>query len=74
MRREHHQATGSSLAQAPSSRCCPAPQVLIVTGVTDARTEAANTSTGQIKRTGRGYRKATHYRPRILAGAARRVA
>jgi transposase len=32
-------------------------EVLIVTGVTNARTEAANTTIKQIKRTGRGYRK-----------------
>jgi transposase len=33
-------------------------EVLIVTGVTNARTEAANTGIKQIKRTGRGYRNA----------------
>ena len=50
-------------------------EVLIVTGVTNARTEAANTSIKQIKRTGRGYRNAAHYRARILlASAARRAA
>ena len=32
-------------------------EVLIATGVTNARTEAANTGIKQIKRTGRGYRK-----------------
>ncbi|WP_164702391.1 transposase [Modestobacter sp. KNN46-3] len=32
-------------------------EVLIVTGVTNARTEAAKTGIKQIKRTGRGYRK-----------------
>jgi transposase len=50
-------------------------EVLIVTGVTNARTEAANTSIKHIKRTGRGYRNAAHYRARILlASAARRAA
>lgn len=50
-------------------------EVLIVTGVTNARTEAANTSIKQIKRTGRGYRNPEHYRARILlASAARRAA
>ena len=34
----------------------PAIEVLIATGVTNARTEAANTGIKQIKRTGRGYR------------------
>lgn len=53
----------------------PAIEVLVVTGVTNARTEAANTSIKQIKRTGRGYRNAAHYRARILlASAARRAA
>jgi transposase len=50
-------------------------EVLVVTGVTNARTEAANTAIKQIKRTGRGYRNAAHYRARILlASAARRAA
>jgi transposase len=50
-------------------------EVLLVTGVTNARTEAANTSIKQIKRTGRGYRNPAHYRARILlASAARRAA
>jgi len=31
-------------------------EVLVVTGVTNARTEAANTTIKQLKRTGRGYR------------------
>jgi transposase len=39
----------------------PAVEVLIVTGVTNARTEAANTGIKNIKRTGRGYRNAAHY-------------
>lgn len=50
-------------------------EVLLVTGVTNARTEAANTSIKQIKRSGRGYRNPAHYRARILlASAARRAA
>jgi transposase len=53
----------------------PAIEVLLVTGVTNARTEAANTSIKQIKRTARGYRNPAHYRARILlASAARRAA
>jgi len=53
----------------------PAIEVLIVTGVTNARTEAANTAIKQIKRTRRGYRNPAHYRARILlASAARRAA
>jgi transposase len=49
-------------------------EVLIVTGVTNARTEAANTGIKQIKRTGRGYRNAAHYRARILLASAARSA
>ncbi|MDQ3899485.1 MAG: transposase [Actinomycetota bacterium] len=50
-------------------------EVLLVTGVTNARTEAAHTTIKQIKRTGRGYRNPAHYRARILrASAARRAA
>jgi transposase len=49
-------------------------EVLIVTGVTNARTEAANTSIKQIKRTGRGYRNARNYRARILLASAARTA
>ncbi len=53
----------------------PAIEVLIVTGVTNAKTEAANTSIKHIKRTGRGFRNEHHYRARILlASAARRAA
>ena len=47
---------------------------LVVTGVTNARTEAANTSIKQIKRTGRGYRNADNYRARILLASAARTA
>ena len=49
-------------------------EVLIVTGVTNARTEAANTSIKQLKRTGRGYRNPAHYRARILLASAARSA
>jgi transposase len=48
--------------------------VLIVTGVTNARTEAANTGIKQIKRTARGYRNAANYRTRILLASAARTA
>jgi len=50
-------------------------EVFPITGVTNARTEAANTSIKQLKRTGRGYRNAEHYKARILLrSAARRAA
>jgi transposase len=49
-------------------------EVLVVTGVTNARTEAANTGIKQIKRTGRGYRNAANYRARILLASAARTA
>jgi transposase len=49
-------------------------EVLVVTGVTNARTEAANTGIKQIKRTGRGYRNAANYRARILLASAARMA
>jgi transposase len=52
----------------------PAVEVLVVTGVTNARTEAANTSIKQIKRTGRGYRNPAHYKARILLASAARTA
>jgi transposase len=52
----------------------PAVEVLIVTGVTNARTEAANTGIKNLKRTGRGYRNAAHYKTRILLASAARTA
>ena len=53
----------------------PAVEVLIASRVTNARTEAANTSIKHIKRTGRGYRNPAHYQARILlTTAARRAA
>jgi len=45
-------------------------EVLVVTGVTNAGTETANTSTKEIKRTGRGYRNPANYRARILLASA----
>jgi transposase len=52
----------------------PAVEVLIVTGITNARTEAANTGIKNIKRTGRGYRNPAHYKARILLASAARTA
>ena len=52
----------------------PEIEVPIVTGVTNARTEAANTSIKHIKRTGRGFRNENHYRARILLASAARSA
>ena len=50
-------------------------EVLTTYRVTNARTEAANTSVKHIKRTGRGYRNPAHYQARILlTSAARRAA
>ncbi|MDP9820824.1 transposase [Nocardioides massiliensis] len=48
-------------------------ETFIVIRVTNARTEAANTSIKQIKRTGRGYRNPAHYQSRILLRSARRT-
>ena len=41
-------------------------EVLIVTGGADARTEAANTSIKNIKRTGPGFRNPADYKARIV--------
>ena len=49
-------------------------EVLIEHRVTNARTEAANTSIKHIKRTGRGYRNPAHYQARILLTSAARHA
>ena len=49
-------------------------EVLIVTGVTNARTEAANTTIKNIKRTGRGFRNENNYRTRILLTSAAKTA
>ncbi|MGI8435010.1 MAG: ISL3 family transposase [Nocardioidaceae bacterium] len=48
-------------------------ETLIETRVTNAKTEAANTSMEQIKRTGRGYRNHHHYQARILLRGARQT-
>jgi transposase len=48
----------------------PEIEVLIVTGVTNARTEAANTTIKHIKRTGRGFRNPANYKTRILLTSA----
>jgi transposase len=45
-------------------------ETLLVTGVTNARTEAANTTIKNIKRTGRGFRNPDNYRSRILLNSA----
>lgn len=52
----------------------PAIEVLIITGVTNARTEAANTTIKNIKRTGRGFRNEHNYRTRILLTSAAKTA
>jgi len=49
-------------------------EVLIVTGVTSARTEAANTTIKSIKRAGRGSRNENNYRARILLTSASKTA
>lgn len=48
-------------------------ETFIATGVTNARTEAANTAIKHIKRTGRGYRNHDHYQDRILLRSHRRT-
>jgi len=49
--------------------------VLTVTGVTNAGTEAANTTIKNVKRTGRGLRNPNNYKARILlSSAAKRAA
>ena len=45
-------------------------EVLIVTGVTSARTEAANTTIKNIKPTGRGFRNPDNNKTRILLRSA----
>ena len=49
-------------------------EALIVTGATNARTEAANTAIKHIKRTARGFRNEGNYRSRILLSSAARIA
>jgi transposase len=48
-------------------------ETFLLTRVTNAKTEAANTSVKQIKRTGRGYRNHEHYQARILLRSARQT-
>ena len=55
-------------------RWWPAIEVLLITGVTNAKTEAANTSIKNIKRTARGFRNEHHYTARILLTSAARSA
>ncbi len=45
----------------------PEIETFIATRTTNARTEAANVTIKNIKRTGRGYRSPTNYRCRIMA-------
>jgi transposase len=52
----------------------PQIETLIITGATNARTEAANTSIKQIKRTARGYRNGQNYQARILLASAAKTA
>ncbi|MGO1975260.1 MAG: ISL3 family transposase [Propionibacteriaceae bacterium] len=47
-------------------------KIFIETRITNAKTEAANTSIKQIKRTGRRYRNHHHYQARILLTSAHR--
>ena len=49
-------------------------EVLIVTGATTAKVEAANTGIKNIKRTGRGFRNSANYTSRILLSSAARSA
>ncbi|WP_255475295.1 transposase [Pseudactinotalea sp. HY158] len=49
-------------------------EVLIVTGATTAKVEAANTTIKNIKRTGRGFRNSANYKARILLASAARAA
>ncbi len=48
-------------------------ETFIDTRITNARTEAANTTIKHIKRTGRGYRNPEHYQARILLRSARQT-
>ena len=67
-------AVAKVAATAESDPLVAAIEVLIITGVTNARTEAANTTIKQIKRTGRGFRNAENYRSRILLTSAAKTA
>jgi transposase len=50
--------------------CWPAIEALLVTGVSSARIEAANTTIRHINLTGRVYRSLARYRARILLASA----
>ena len=52
----------------------PQVETFITTRVTNARTEAANTTIKNIKRTGRGFRNHDNYRCRIMITSAARSA
>jgi transposase len=54
--------------------CWPPIEVLIVTGVTNTRSEAANTDIKHLKRTGRGFRNPANYRTRILLASTAQTA
>ena len=50
-------------------------EFFLITGVTNARTEAVNTGIERLKRTGRGHRNVEHDEARVLLrSAARRAA
>jgi len=57
---------------APITAWWPHIEVTITTSVTNARTEAANTTIKHIKHTGRGYRNNTHYQTRTLLRSTHR--
>lgn len=52
----------------------PAIEVLIATGVSNTRSEAANTMIKNIKRTGRGFRNENNFRARIVLTSAGKTA
>jgi transposase len=52
----------------------PQIETFILTRVTNAKTEAANLTIKNIKRTGRGYRSTTNYTTRIMLYNAARTA
>ena len=59
---------------ARSSGMVAAVLVALTEDVTNARTEAANTTIKNIKRTGRGFRNPDNYRTRILLTNAAKIA
>jgi transposase len=58
---------------APITAWWPAIEVTIATGVTNAKSEAENTTIKNINRTGRGYRNNAHYQTRTLLRSAHRA-